>query len=225
MERLATNMYAKVGRAFLKTINKVVKDKDGNDKRLLFDTLDKISLNDGFCLGAHMAEAVGMGDESFFYVYEKGNDPFADKDNLEMKIERMYLKRDCFSDLIVEPSAMGAWQAYLFHVAPTVMPVFWHGGYIRRYFIFSLSALRNITGPKLVDYYNPINGLDEVNEQYLIPSVSIDNNKASVSCCYWTDWGGLIRETVIVKFKGSRIASISGGRCKTLIKYDCGICY
>lgn len=41
MGAIYKNEYCKVGRAFLKTVDQLVKDKETSDKSALFNTLDK----------------------------------------------------------------------------------------------------------------------------------------------------------------------------------------
>jgi len=224
MGTIDKNEYCKVGRAFLKTVDQLVKDKESNDKSALFNTLDKIKLAEGFCLGLHLAQQVGIGDESWFYTYpEEKNNSSSEDDDLPPCLKDD--KKDEFIGLKVEPSAMGAWQAYLYLIAPTVMPVFWHGGYICRDNVFSLAAFKRIVGPRTQGLTSIIKGLDKITEEDVLPTVSYENGKAIVSCCYWSAWGGLIRETVVIKFKGDEVKSISSGRRKTLVPYNCGICF
>ena len=222
MGALKENEYCIVGRAFLQSVKNLVKEKESSDKSALFITLDKINLEEGFCLGLHLAQQIGIGDESWFYTYPKGKKPISENNVLPPSL-REGKSAEEFKGLRVEPSAMGAWQAYLYFIAPTVMPVFWHGGYICRDNLFSLAAFNRIVGPKTHGIPSIIKGMDKITEEDVLPSVSYENGKAIVSSCYWTDWGGLIRETVVIDFNGETIISVSKGRKKTLIKYDCGI--
>lgn len=224
MGALTSNEYCMVGRAFLKTINLLVKEKESSDKCALFNTLDKIKLKEGFCLGLHLAQNTGIGDESWFYTYPEGKKTTSQNDVLPPSLREGNAKVE-FIDLTVEPSAMGAWQAYLYLIAPTVMPVFWHGGYICRDNLFSLAAFNRIVGSRTHGIPSIIKGMDKITEEDVLPSVSYENGKAIVSSCYWTDWGGLIRETVVIDFNGETITSVSKGRKKTLVKFDCGICF
>ena len=223
MGALTSNEYCKVGRAFLRAIDKLVMDTETKDKGSLFDTLDKIKLVEGSCLGLYLAHQSGMGDESWFYTFPVGKDPL--ESNVVQDHFMLPEDKPQFDGLRVEPSAMGAWQAYLYHIAPTVMPVWWHGGYICRDNIFSEGAFNKAVGSRVPGVKSPIKGLDKVTQEDVLPTVTFENGKAVVSCCYWSNWGGLIRETVVIKFKGDKVKSFSSGRSKTLVFYDCGICF
>lgn len=91
--------------------------KKGDDA--VFYDLNALSLDKGYHMGLRTAEEDGLGDESNFYVY--------DKDNVEDKEILKYIH--------AEETAMGAWQVYLLMTSPSLLPTFWHGGYIRRKFI------------------------------------------------------------------------------------------
>ena len=69
------NDYAKVGRTYVKVINKIVEDINQPDKSYLFETLDCMWLEEGYLLGLRLAEHEGMGDESWFFTYQKHKGP------------------------------------------------------------------------------------------------------------------------------------------------------
>lgn len=212
--------YSKLGKAFLKAIKKLVEDTHTNDKRALFETLDQINLKEGFCLGLHLPCQVGIGDESWFYTYPEFENSYKDMPDFFKKSNSWIDKINIFEDLEVNASAMGAWQAYLYSIAPTVMPVFWHGGYISRDFIFSMTDLDDIAQKTRIKDL-----LESVKELEIMPSVFFENNKATVSCCYWTDWGGLIRETVNIEFSENKNITLAERERKSYYEYDCGILF
>ena len=123
-----------------------------------------------------------------------------------------------FDDIIVEQSAMGAWQTYLLYISSTIMPTWWHGGYINREFFFDRENYRGITsnwGRKDVDIE-----LSQIPQ----PTVEIKEGKAVVSCPYWNDWKGLVLQTVDVEFKPDGAVALTP-HSKVLYKYDCGVCF
>ena len=61
--------------------------------------------------------------------------------------------------------------------------------------------------------------LEKVPEEDLLPSAMFHNNLAAVSCCYWTSFGGLIRETAIMRFKGNRIKFLKSQE-EMLVRYE-----
>lgn len=48
-------------------------------------------------------------------------------------------------------------------------------------------------------------------------------DKYYISCCYWSDCKGLIRELVEITIENNKVKSILNVDKKTLFKYDCGI--
>lgn len=141
-----------------------------------------------------------------FYVY--GNGLSEDKDILK------YLR--------VKPTAMAAWQVYLLMTSNTVMPVFWHGGYIVRTFIFKEDDLNSIKQMKILDLSDLCKG------NRLLPTVSIQTEGANriiadIYCCYWNNWKGLVREHSRVVIEDSEVESYDVVDEFVYYKYDCGL--
>ena len=109
--------------------------------------------------------------------------------------------------------------------SPTIMPVFWHGGYILRKFIFNEKDLNEITQLRNLD----LSLLDKQN--LLFPSVKREIDQitgkvtAHVFCCYWNEWKGLVREHATVAFNGNKIEAFDKKDENVFYPYDCGICY
>lgn len=195
--------------------NSIVKTKDIKDKGELFNRAKALSLKPGYKLGLHIADenTPDIGDESYFFLY--------DNSGAEHKIYKSRINpEDVDTSLIkVAPTAIGAWQLYLLITSPTIMPVFWHGGYNVRKYIFSVDDLKTI---------EPIQNLDFTilnHDGLLLPVVNMskDRKTADVYCTYWNDWQGLVREHVQVKFNSDGTASIGKPDQYTFYKYDCGI--
>ena len=150
-----------------------------------------------------------IGDESNFYVYN-------DSGEEDAKI---------LSYLRANPTPVSTWQVYLLMTSPTVMPVFWHGGYIIRNFIFNESNLDEISHLQNMD----LSALK--NQGLLFPSVKIEKEEGSgrtiahVFCCYWNEWKGLVREHATVVFDGNCITDFQQEDLNIFYPYDCGICF
>lgn len=56
----------------------------------------------------------------------------------------------------------------------------------------------------------------------LTPEIA-EYNKYYISCCYWSDWEGLIKELVEIQIENNKVKSILNVDKKALFKYDCGI--
>ena len=195
-----TNELSKFGQRFHALLNQIISD---NTPELVFSMLDKLSISKNK-LRLHVAtnQTHDIGDESYFYIGNNENRGF-----------------EIYKHLKAEPSIGAAWQIYLLHHARTVMPTFWHGGYIVRDYIFDEASLNDYIPLECYD----ISGLSR--ENVLLPEVilSADRRTADVYCTYWNDWKGLMRDHL-------RITFLQNGRIKLteidplcLFKYNCGI--
>lgn len=177
--------------------------KKGDDA--VFYDLDALSLAQGYHIGVRIAEQRGIGDESYYYVYDKN-----DKED-----------KDLLKYLHVDETPMGAWQIYLLMTSPTLLPTFWHGGYIERRFILQPKDLYEIEAICCCDLS------DLVKQEILYPSVAMKRNAghviASVSCCYWNEWKGLVREQVEIRIQDGRVISYDNKGDFNIYKYHCGI--
>jgi len=213
-----TNAYNKKGSQFFKAIKKLVKNEQKENCDVLFKTLDRISLKEGVHLGLKVAVHEGMGDESSFYTFKENDDTNKDMAPHLFTLEPI---PSFLPDLKVEKTEMGAWQVYLLYMSPTVLPWFWHGGYIKREYFFNLPD----AGKTKIEPFHaesplmiPINEIPE-------PTITAEDDKFIVSCTYWNDWEGLVRETVSIKFLKSGDVKILKPHFKVLRAYDCGICF
>ena len=204
------NEYEKKALEFVSKINKIVQGNSQDEIDSLFSVLDSLSLRPGYRLGLKLAGEVGIGDESWFYTYQEDK-PI---DSFSSRVPESSV---LFEGIIVEQSVMGAWQAYLLYISSTILPTFWHGGYIRREFFFDRENYKGITS----HWAHGVNiGLSKIPQ----PSVEMRDGKAVVSCPYWNDWRGLVFETVDIRFEPEETVRLNP-HAKVLYEYNCGICY
>lgn len=196
----ATSEQIAIGR---KLINLV---KKGNyDKFLLI--LDKLSLPMGCVLEVDKAKQTGIGDKSRLFV----------------KNASSHANYDYFKDIIVEDSADGAWQAYLLYSLWHVLPAFWHGGYDTRTYFFSKEDLKGLRTFEEEDQ----EVIEHLVNYDLIPEVvkSSYNDKYYVTCCYWSDWGGLIRELVEITIDKNKVIDVFKVQQTVEFEYNCRILF
>jgi hypothetical protein len=204
------NDFEKKSLEFLTIKNEIVKNSNQENIESLFSVLDNLSLRTGYRLGLKLAEQVGIGDESWFYTYpEKGP--------INTFGRRVPDRSTLFRNIIVEQSVMGAWQAYLLYISPTILPVFWHGGYIVREYFFDR------------DHFNGVKshwarGVKLSISQIPQPTVVMKDGMAVVSCPYWNDWRGLVLESVEVNFNSDGTVTLTP-HAKVLYWYHCGVIY
>ena len=112
---------------------------------------------------------------------------------------------------------VGAWQAYLLSVSKTVLPFSGITYYTKRLLIFQREQLKDIRSLG----FKKIEGLNNL-ETDLFPKIKIDGNKAVVSSCYWSDWGGLFRESVEITFLENGKVKIGDFTKENIFEYDVG---
>ena len=186
------------------TIIKLIKEKDYNS---IMNRLDKLSLPKGDSLFIEECTQNGMGDHSRIFV----------------KTPEETRDEDIWNYIKVEDSVEGAWQAFLLHKMWHTLPLFWHANYASRTYLYS-----KVDDPDIIPIYdkNPNLIKDVVNPLIVDPDVvKSSTGKYYVSCCFWTDFGGLILETVEVSISSDNSASFKDLEGKILYKYDCGILF
>ena len=178
--------------------------KKKGDDAMLYD-LDALSLDEGYHMGLRIAEQQGMGDESNFFVYDRNN-----------KEDKEILKY-----LHVDETPMGAWQVYLLMTSKTLLPTFWHGGYIERTFILKGDNLYDIDALR---YYD----LSDLKKQEILnPHVEFEEKSgivtANIYCCYWNEWEGLVREHIEMQIQNGKVITYEEKGKFVIYKYHCGI--
>ncbi len=215
---MITNDYNLKGNGFLNAIRLLVDEGEQKDCDVVFDTLDQISLKSGRHLGLKLAEEAGIGDESAFYIFTGNPKPRG------QECCGRFPQSDCkrlFGQLVVRPSVMGTWQLYLLFIAPTVLPAFWHGNYIRRTYFFDLSYQ---------EAYLDVETMfgEEVRMRTAsipLPTVESNAGKYIIRCAYWNDWQGLMLETFKCAIGEDGSAKIYKPTARTLCRYNCGVLF
>jgi hypothetical protein len=170
----------------------------------ILNNLICVSLLKGIKLDVQLCERKGSGDKSKLIVFDtKGQ-----------------YSLDIFKYLRIVPSPAGAWQAYLLYNLWHSLLLFWHANYSRRQYVYNRLDLLNI---KTLSDVN-IGDMIDVRVD-LAPRIYQLGNDVYVSSCYWTDWGGLIREYVEVRFDDNKVVQIYEFASERLYEYDCHIMF
>lgn len=114
--------------------------------------------------------------------------------------------------------------------------MYWHGYYDRRFCVFSKDDLLKIKirstktrgerPLKPSDIYEEENDLpEEALACDVTPKVTRYEDKYYVSCCYWSEFGGLIRELVEIKIENNKVTEFLDANREVLYRYHCGIMY
>ena len=179
--------------------------QDEKNYPLIMTILHKLSLPEGSSLLVEKCKQQGIGDRS----------------NLFIETPKGTYDYSIWDYISVEKSAEGAWNAYLLDNLWHVLPMFWHALYDRRYYLFF---------PEFTDYIECLQKEDtqtlrKVLKQHVTsPDVVVADGKFYVSCCYFTNFGGLIQETVEITINNGK-ASFHSIEEKTLFEYNCGIMF
>lgn len=213
------NDFTEVARDFYDLIS--VQDYNHDSEKVL-EILNSISIPKDYLLQCHGNEMRehSSGDNSFLYVSEKD---CGDSNRVFEEVSHIWER------IHVENNEMGVWQLYLLMNTIHVMAYFWHGGYHRRSYVYTLNDAYSL--PEFCNRQSPINRLDLkllYDRGLILPSINFErvddvNSSAIVDCTYWSNWGGLIRERISIKMKESQVISYERIGQTTLFKYDCGI--
>lgn len=158
--------------------------------------LTGLRLDYGWHLDRDLPNERGIGDTSWLYAVNENGEEDRDKEH--------YLSRF----RIVNDD--GFWQMYLLYIAENVMRAWWHGLYIMRGYIFTLSDIQYIKNM----YDSDKETLSE--NRRLLPKIYIKNRIATIKATYWSDHKGLCQETV-------KIAIDEDGRLKSIKKISTDI--
>ena len=166
--------------------------------------LDKASLPSTMALAVKECIRQGTGDRSRLCI-KRSDDAFTFNINGNLEFEN---------------SAMGAWQAFLIDRLWHSLPLWWHENYNKRDYIYSKEDINKIT--HFVDRNFDASVLANYD---LDPEIYGENGSYYISCCYWTDFGGLKREYVEIQILGNQLSQIFVFDEKTIHEYQCGIMF
>lgn len=184
-----------------KSLKKLVKEKSYQE---IIKLLDKASLPSEMKLGVQECEHHGTGATSQLFIDSPKN-------------ARDY---NIFEHLRFEDSSMGAWQAYLLCQIRHYLPLWWHANYDRRDYIYTREDFADIT--HFIDRGFNVDVLKDYNVN---PEIYGKEGKYYITCCFWTEFGGLRREFVEISLENNRFESLFVFDDKALYKYQCGIMF
>lgn len=198
----------------------VVGKRIPTDQEKIFGVLDKIKLLEGYSLELEYSDGSGIGGRTYINIKEPNGN----------------LSKNFLDFVIVDDSPLGALQVYFLSKLWHYLPMYWHGYYDRRFSVFSKDDLlkikvrsRKTRGERSLkpsDIYEEENDLpEEALACDVTPKVTRYEDKYYVSCCYWSEFGGLIRELVEIKIENNKVTEFLDANRKVLYRYHCGIMY
>jgi len=144
----------------------------------------------------------------------------ADRSRLCVKRSDDAFTFNIYGYLEFENTAMGAWQAFLIDRLWHSLPLWWHDNYNKRDYIYSKEDVNKIT--HFVDRNFDASALANYD---LAPEIYGENGRYYISCCYWTDFGGLKREYVEISLFDGKLDKTFLFNQKVIHRYDCGIMF
>lgn len=183
-----------------------IKEKDFDS---FMQYLDHLTLPKGASLHVEECRQEGMGDESRLFVETP---------------EGAY-DLNIWDYIKVENNIDGAWDAYFLSKVWHILPLWWHANYDRRTYMYSKEDADSIQ--LLAGREGELLKIQRAIKQFICEPEVIEaaNGKYYVRCCYWTDFGGLIKETVEVLISAEGKVSFKDIEQNTLYQYECGIMF
>lgn len=183
---------------------------ENNEYGSILSVLDKAVLPSGFAFGVRSCDMEGdsLGDWS---------KPFVQMPDGKRS-------ESIFEFFRFEDSSMGVWQAFLLHQMWHYLPLWWHANYERRHYLYSHEDAPIFDRP-LPYFKKKVMISPDFSRFNLVPEVYHESAEYYISGCFWTDFGGLIREYAKLTFKDEMLDGFFVFDEKTLVEYDCGICF
>lgn len=231
-----TEQLIKVGMAYIDAINNLNEAHPQYVSKIL-DVLDCVHLDAGYHFGIYIEEIchehhfTNQCEQSWLHCYQGDEEPIVrrpynfwkwkEDDNDNMRFLRLTF--ELFQHLTIDATPMGAWQAYLLCISKTLLPFSGSLYYTKRQLIFTNDQLPQI-------WVESDDNIDDKLERVkydgdLSPAVIAKGNEQIVSCCFWSKWGGLFRETVCLTFKDHGKVTIGDFKHENLYHYDYGVSY
>ena len=184
------------------TIVHLIKGKDYNS---IMQYFGELSLPEGASLLIEECGQTGRGDKSKLFVETP-------EGAYDLRIWD-YIK--------AEDNIDAAWQAFLLYKMWHMLPLFWHANYDRRTYLYDRGDVAHIVSLRK----EHINIIKDAVEPLVTDSdvVKAANGRYYVSCCYWSDFEGLISELVEITISIDHSVSFKDIGKKILYKYECGM--
>lgn len=169
----------------------------------LFKVLKYLSINSDQSIGIEFPDDDTFGDTSKLYIFTN-----------EKQEDRMY---DLTTHISVKNSELGAWSYYLLMSSEYYLPLWDHANYIARKFI---ASKRDLIIPR-----HKYSGRDTLKPYVNFNKTSDTSSDSIISACYWSNWGGLFRETFRVVITDNHITTFELINDECLLEYNCGIMF
>ena len=138
---------------------------------------------------------------------------------------------DVFRCITLPFTEEAIWQAFLLSQTYHLVGMRWHGGYEKRTFIVSdkdiagLEPFPYLSDSQKMDFVHLREQMQNIWTPELCASVSLFDNYAIVSHCWFDNWKGLSQVKWKIKYdiRKKRVVEIEQESEKVLVKYHCGV--
>ena len=198
-------------RSMVKTAQALREAVDNNEYDSILRVLDKAVLPSGYTFGIKPCVTEGdfnLGDWS---------KPFVQMPDGKRS-------ESIFEFFRFEESSMGVWQAFLLHQMWHYLPLWWHANYDWRHYHYSQEDAPVFHDP-LPYFQKKVIISPDFSRFNLTPEVYNEGEVFYISSCYWTSFGGLIREYAKLTFKEGKLDGFFVFEEQTLVEYDSGIVF
>jgi len=215
------NEYARIWGEFHDCLEKLPRDKAKVDASEVLNTLTSLSMAPGFRLGLEWASGEWRSSEynSNFFTCAEGRYVVP---ILPLLITKG--KVDPLKGLRVTPDACGVWQYYLLKNASRHLPAIRYGERYHCNYVMSVNDCLKIEQLEDRDLRD-LTTLGIIPPSVVIEEQSSNKMVASVYCCYWNEWDGLVREQTQITVVDNEVTSAKVISTVVLHQYNCGIMF
>ena len=157
-----------------------------------------------------------------FFVSPPDSEGLGGESLLCCKTPTLETEYNIFNVIRFEQSGYGAWSAYLLLQLWHSLPLEWHANYAKRDYLFSTSDLHLIRHDS-IDSVKP--SIPHFKKKDIHPEIYENGGKYYISCCYWSDFGGVFREHAEITLDNGKLVDFVLFSEETLYSYHCGIMY
>ena len=216
-----------------------IRMEDDFDPNAYFTALKHLSMKPGYVLDfVYDSLRDFVGEEELTFIKEKRLPPFdgcpllyartVNGEPLKSAAEHKEWQKnnDLYSFLIVDDSADGFFQLFVFRELAGQFYLWWHSHYHDTMILTAQEEVESLISEVNEGRF----GAEFTNEQIakmrkleMRPTVEFRNDRVSVTCCRFSKWFGLHRETE--SFHRDPPHQLINRRYLNGVDYDCGVCF
>ena len=251
---MKTNDLGSIGLAFLAACQEIkfTEARDVVSLDGVLGALPHVFPMEGYVYECLLPGTSQLGDESVPYARREDIPPLGTRARFGGMLQEGCF--EVTEKVTFSPCPEGIWEMFLLHQAWVSLPLWWHANYSKIEYLFDLDRYYEITKTKkyrniftgkplpvrrdLVGpdgkpfrrhYRYPTRAdirevLSHWNDPAILPAVSMDDGTATIVYHFWSDWRGLVKETVPVEWTPDQVCFLDSNE-EVLAVYRCGIMF